>query len=106
MILGKSIKKTWLVGKDIFRPVVGLGFLRDMSDPIRDGKSRDYYPDRYIGPEHSKQNHLLSPISSCPSSSSDSRVSFSCSADGGVHINSGIFELGFRFDDSRFVNMQ
>jgi Zn-dependent metalloprotease len=57
----------WLVGEDIYTPAIAGDALRYMTDPTKDGVSRDYYPERYIG----------------------------TSDNGGVHFNSGIPNLAF-----------
>ncbi|WNG58183.1 peptidase M4 [Archangium gephyra] len=55
------------IAEDVWTPATSGDAIRYMCDPVLDGASRDYYPDRYIG-------------------SSDS---------GGVHWNSGIANLAF-----------
>ncbi|WPB82014.1 M4 family metallopeptidase [Archangium violaceum] len=55
------------IAEDVWTPATPGDAIRYMCDPVMDGASRDYYPDRYIG-------------------SSDS---------GGVHWNSGIANLAF-----------
>jgi hypothetical protein len=67
-------EKTWLVGEDIYTPNVPDDALRYMNNPTRDRHppdsefySRDYYPERYMGPADN----------------------------GGVHMNSGIANLAF-----------
>ncbi len=58
---------TWKEGEDVFTPNIPGDAIRYMNDPARDGISRDYYPQRYIGPDDN----------------------------GGVHWNSGIANLAF-----------
>jgi len=59
--------KTWQVGEDIWTPATPGDALRYMDNPIKDGSSPDFYPNRYIGPNDF----------------------------GGVHSNSGIANLSF-----------
>jgi len=54
------------MGEDIFTPGTPGDALRYMCDPAKDITSRDYYPERYIGPQDN----------------------------GGVHWNCGIANLG------------
>jgi Zn-dependent metalloprotease len=54
--------KTWLVGEDVFTPSVDGDALRYMSNPTLDGQSRDYYPERYMGPGDNEGVHLNSGI--------------------------------------------
>ncbi|WP_257461639.1 M4 family metallopeptidase [Archangium lipolyticum] len=58
----------WKIGEDIWTPATAGDALRYMYDPMLDGSSRDYYPDRYTG----------------------------TSDNGGVHWNSGIANLAFK----------
>ena len=64
--LGSSDTKIWLLGEDFFTPGLPGDAMRYLCDPASDNKSRDFYPDRYIGQ----------------------------SDYGGVHLNSGIANLG------------
>jgi len=57
---------TWKIGEDVYTPNQPGDALRYMNEPAR-GRSRDYYPDRYVG----DLDH------------------------GGVHINSGIANLAY-----------
>lgn len=58
---------TWKVGEDVWTPATSGDALRYMDNPTLDGSSRDYYPERYTGPQDN----------------------------GGVHWNSGISNLAF-----------
>ena len=58
---------TWKVGEDVWTPGISGDALRYMDNPTQDGSSRDYYPERYTGPQDN----------------------------GGVHWNSGIPNLAF-----------
>jgi vibriolysin len=58
---------TWKVGEDVWTPGISGDALRYMDSPTLDGASRDYYPERYTGPQDN----------------------------GGVHWNSGIGNLAF-----------
>jgi Zn-dependent metalloprotease len=58
---------TWLVGEDIWTPGTAGDALRYMSDPLKDGSSPDYYPERFVG----------------------------TADNGGVHRNSGMPNLAF-----------
>jgi len=71
--IGKNDDDIWLIGEDVFTPIVAGDALRYMCDPAADFRpgsgiepSRDYYPDRYQGDGDN----------------------------GGVHSNSGIVNLG------------
>lgn len=64
---GQITEGTWLQGEEIFTPGIEGDAFRYMHNPTLDGFSRDYYPERYIGPWDN----------------------------GGVHINSGIANLAF-----------
>ncbi|HEY8132775.1 MAG TPA: M4 family metallopeptidase, partial [Thermoanaerobaculia bacterium] len=59
-------ENTWKIGEDIFTPFTPGDALRYMNDPAAAG-DRDFYPDRFIGPDDN----------------------------GGVHTNSGIANLAF-----------
>jgi Zn-dependent metalloprotease len=59
--------RDWRLGEDVFTPGIPGDALRYLNDPARDGRSRDFYPDRYTGPLDN----------------------------GGVHLNSGIANLAF-----------
>ncbi|MBZ5709073.1 M4 family metallopeptidase [Nannocystis pusilla] len=59
--------KTWLLAETCWTPGVANDAMRYMSNPTKDGSSRDYYPERYTGQQDN----------------------------GGVHINSGIANLAF-----------
>jgi len=59
---------TWKIGEEVWTPGVAGDALRYMDDPARDGISKDFYPDRYLGVD----DH------------------------GGVHLNSGIANLAFK----------
>lgn len=59
---------TWKLGEDIYTPATAGDALRYMDNPTRDGSSKDYYPERYVG----------------------------TSDYGGVHWNSGIANLAFQ----------
>jgi vibriolysin len=58
---------TWKVGEDVWTPAISGDALRYMDNPTLDGSSRDYWPERYTGPQDN----------------------------GGVHWNSGIPNLAF-----------
>lgn len=58
---------TWKIGEDCWTPGTPGDALRYMDNPTADGQSRDYYPDRYVGPDDN----------------------------GGVHWNSGIMNLAY-----------
>ncbi len=58
---------TWKVGEDVWTPGTAGDALRYMDNPTLDGASRDYWPERYTGPQDN----------------------------GGVHWNSGIPNLAF-----------
>jgi bacillolysin len=60
-------KFDWLIGEDVWTPATDGDALRYMHNPKLDGRSFDYYPERYTG-------------------SNDN---------GGVHLNSGIANLAF-----------
>lgn len=60
-------KFDWLIGEDVWTPGVDGDALRYMNNPKKDGRSYDYYPERYTGSEDN----------------------------GGVHMNSGIANLAF-----------
>jgi bacillolysin len=69
--IGKSEVDIWQIGEDFWTPPVAGDAIRYMCDPANDKKdgqeeSRDFYPDRYQG----------------------------TGDNGGVHINSGIANLG------------
>lgn len=64
--IGKNDDDIWLHGEDSFTPSVAGDASRYMCDPAKDNISRDYYPDRFQGTWD----------------------------EGGVHINSGIANLG------------
>lgn len=64
----------YILGEDVYTPFVFGDALRYMDDPVRDGFSADFYPDRNY------------PGACTPSSSNDN-----C----GVHSNSGISNLAF-----------
>ncbi|MGD9799503.1 MAG: M4 family metallopeptidase [Parvularculaceae bacterium] len=64
---------TWKIGEDIYTPGVAGDALRYMNNPTQDGYSRDYFPERI-------------PETSNPTSQNDR---------GGVHGNSGIFNLAY-----------
>ncbi len=58
----------WKIGEDIWTPATAGDALRYMANPTQDGSSKDYYPERYTGTQDN----------------------------GGVHWNSGIFNLWFK----------
>lgn len=58
----------WKIGEDIWTPATAGDALRYMANPTQDGSSKDYYPERYVGTQDN----------------------------GGVHWNSGIFNLYFK----------
>lgn len=58
----------WKIGEDIWTPGTSGDALRYMDNPTRDGSSRDFYPERYVG----------------------------TADNGGVHWNSGIPNLAFK----------
>jgi len=58
----------WMIGDDVWTPATAGDALRYMANPTQDGKSYDYYPERYTG----------------------------TSDNGGVHWNSGIANLAFK----------
>ncbi len=64
--IGKSVDDIWFIGEDASTPGTPGDALRYMCDPMNDNASRDFYPDRYRGEGDG----------------------------GGVHINSGIANLG------------
>jgi len=64
---------TWKLGEDIYTPAVAGDALRYMDNPTLDGYSRDYYPERIAE-------------TSTPSNQNDQ---------GGVHGNSGIYNLAY-----------
>lgn len=64
---------TWKVGEDIYTPGTAGDALRYMNNPTQDGYSRDYYPERI-------------PETGNPTGNNDY---------GGVHGNSGIFNLAY-----------
>jgi vibriolysin len=65
--LGVVDALTWKIGEDAWTPQVANDALRYMNNPIQDGASTDYFPERYMGTEDN----------------------------GGVHLNSGIPNLAF-----------
>ena len=68
-----SSQPSWLLGKEVYTPGTAGDALRYMSNPTQDGRSKDWYPDRY-------------PFASVPSNENDR---------GGVHLNSGIANLAY-----------
>jgi len=59
--------KTWLLAETCWTPGTPNDAMRYMSNPTKDGQSRDYYPERYTGQQDN----------------------------GGVHVNSGIANLAY-----------
>jgi vibriolysin len=70
---GGVSSNTWKLGEDIYTPATPGDALRYMNNPTLDGYSRDYFPERI-------------PETNNPTSSNDN---------GGVHGNSGIFNLAY-----------
>jgi vibriolysin len=60
--------EVWKLGEGVWTPATGGDAMRYMDDPKKDGRSRDYYPERYTGTDDN----------------------------GGVHWNSGIPNLAFQ----------
>ena len=46
---GATEDDIWKLGEDIYTPGTPGDALRYMANPTQDGKSRDYYPERYTG---------------------------------------------------------
>ena len=67
--LGSNDRDIWLIGEDAWTPWREGDAMRYMCDPALAG-DRDYYPDRYQGPDDHDHDY------------------------GGVHTNSGIANLG------------
>jgi Zn-dependent metalloprotease len=64
----RSASPNWQIGVDTYTPGTANDALRYMDNPTKDGESRDWYPDRYIGNEDR----------------------------GGIHRNSGIVNLAYQ----------
>ncbi|TQV89736.1 M4 family metallopeptidase [Aliikangiella coralliicola] len=66
----------WLLGDGAYTPNTPGDALRYMDDPTKDGRSRDYYPDRYQGSQDNGGVHWNSGIAN---------LAYSLLVDGGTH---------------------
>lgn len=66
----------WLLGDGAYTPGTAGDALRYMDDPVKDGSSRDYYPDRYQGTADNGGVHWNSGIAN---------LAYSLLVDGGTH---------------------